>query len=191
MNVSLHDFGDRMRFSDGVAAKTDVRLILLENIPACVEVVRAGEADDKNGTDYWAKRILPLRSLSVDLKCRSGDPMVDWRDMKLGNPRDDLALETWSVLPENGRPGKLGWTRDHTKATDYILWLFPTTGRWVLIPFHMLCSIFAVRWEEWRERFAPPKQQQSNGWKSECVYVPRRELWVELYRRFGGKGVTA
>lgn len=169
-----------MQWSDGKAQKLDVRKILIEQIPACIDVKRANEKEDRSGTDWWAIRREPLRPLSVDLKARQTDPTKD-----LAKPKDDLALETWSVIPANGNQGKVGWTRDEKKSTDYILWLFDSTSRWVLIPFHMLCKIFKLKWEAWRMVYQT-NQQDSGSWKSECVFVPRREIWAELYKHFGG-----
>lgn len=170
--MKSYDFAERQRFSYGKANRDDVGKILKENVPACIDVMQATETEDRNGTDWWCVRKAPLRNLSVDVKARDLDPVETFGT-------DDLALETWSVL--NSKPG---WTRDANKQTDYVLWMFPT-GRWVLIPFPMLCAVFAEKWQAWREKYKT-RVQDSGTWQSECVFVPRREVWAELYRRYGG-----
>lgn len=166
-------FDERLRWSDGYASSSEIGLILREHIPGCVSVERADTTADRNGTDWWCIRTAPLRRLSVDAKVRSLDPIEQFG-------MDDLALETWSVIDK-----KVGWTRDPSKHSDFILWLFTTTNRFVLIPFPMLCHVFSRKWREWSAAYRT-EQQNSGTWQSECVFVPRREMWAELYRVYGG-----
>lgn len=178
-----YTFSDRMRMSSGVAESASVEEILLSQIPGAVAVYRANASDDRNGTDWWVETIGHdgENRISVDAKVRS----VDYA--KRG--RDDLALETWSVVDESP-----GWTRDPRKATDYVLWLWMDTGRWCLVPFAMLCAVFVKSWQAWRSRYGAHRQRTpSNGrfsrdWCSECVFVPRLVVWRAIYERFGGAG---
>ena len=173
-----YDFQERLEFSHGMAPRADVEEILRENIPACIGVQKATEKDDRNGTDWWCIRRPPLRNLSVDVKVRDVDPIEKcWGD--------DLALETWSVINE-----KVGWTRDATKQTDFILWMFVPTGRWVLVPFPMLCKVFQDKWRLWSTLYKRDVQD-SGSWKSECIFVPRRELWKALYIQYAGTSARA
>ena len=166
------DFNEQLRMSHGVSANRDIARILCDNIPGSQQAQIAGVADDRNGTDWWVTLGNGNR-LSVDCKVRS-------RDYARLTGEDDLALETWSVIGK-----KVGWSRDPTKRTEYILWLWQDTGRWCLIPFPMLCNVFSRCWEEWRGRFKT-RQQSSGSWQSECVFVPRKTVWSEIYCRFGG-----
>lgn len=174
-----YDFGERMAMSNGVAVVADVRSILLREIPGAVNVHQAAKANDRLGVDWWVE-MTGARLLAVDAKVRE----EDWA---AGHPNeDDLALESWSVV-ENGIPG---WTRDAKKKCDYVLWLWSDTGRFCLVPFPMLCAVFSEHWQDWcgrykvRQQFTP---RQDGGYHSECVFVPRRELWAAVYRRFGGR----
>lgn len=153
------DFAEQLAWSDGIAPD-GVERILRDRIPGCVAVRRANVREDRNGTDYWAVRIEPLRPLSVDLKARR----EDWA----ARGEDDLALETWSVIGE-----RVGWTRDISKQTDFILWYWSDTRRFCLVPFHALCRVFRSRWKEWSAMYHVPPPQDSGGWQSECVFVPR------------------
>lgn len=83
----------------------------------------------------------------------------------------------------------VGWTRDPNKRCDYILWLWQDTGRFCLVPFQMLCKVFSGNWMNWKSQFKTRKQKTrraSGDYHSECVFVPRREVWAEIYRQFGG-----
>lgn len=172
--MNQYNFAERLHWSSGQSRQRSIRDILLPNIPGGIDVTVSSEHEDRNGTDYWIRRISPLRALSVDAKIRSLDPIVEYG-------KDDLALETWSVIEQS----KIGWTRNPNKQTDYIFWLFVATNRWVLIPFPMLCQIFSEKWEAWKCIFRVATQS-SGSWHSECVFVDRKTIWRELFLKYGG-----
>ncbi len=171
--LNQFDMEERLAWSDGVAISADVNKILLDRIPAALRVERADGTADRNGTDWWVVRKYCLNSLSIDLKARD----FDW--LKKG--QDDLALETWSVLPTDASPGKVGWTRDPEKRTDYILWLWCDTLRFCLVPFPALCKAFTYFWEDWSKQYKT-RRQNSGGWQSECVFVPRQVVFAAINR---------
>ncbi len=173
-----YEFDERLRMSQGICETKDINAILLGNIPGAIWVKKANEGDDRSGTDYWVyhERGEPY---SVDVKVRE----EDW---SIKNARfDDLALETWSVVEKQ----VIGWTRNQSKMTDFILWFWKDTGRWCLVPFSMLCAVFQEMWETWRAQFKTDQQftpRSNGGYHSECVFVPRREVWAKIYKRYGG-----
>lgn len=176
-DATAYGFDERLRFSDGIAASASVECVLLSCIPGATQVRRATRKEDRDGTDWWVDRHCG-DALSVDAKVRS----TDW----LPRGEDDLALETWSVVEK----GVTGWTRTESKRTDYILWLWQDTGRWCIVAFPMLCGVMCDHWEEWRRKYKT-KQQWTDmpcgrGYHSECVFVPRREVWAAMYRKYGG-----
>lgn len=174
-----YGFADRLAFSDGHVSVASVEAICMEQIPGAVAVDRATERDDRNGTDWWVRRN-GVRPLSIDAKVRS----EDWAAKP--NPQDDLALETWSVVEQR----VVGWTRNPKKDTDYILWLWIDTRRWCLVSFPMLCAVMETLWQEWASTYKVSRQTtpRSDGTKyhSECVFVPRREVWKQIYLRYAG-----
>lgn len=151
---------------------SDVSEIILENIPGALTVTRAHEINDRNGTDFWVEHCTG-RHLSIDLKSRR----IDYK-------KDDLALETWSVIEKE----KVGWTRDETKRCDYIMWFWQDTKRWAIVPFPLLCRVFIANWMQWREEFKWARQETTDKgvYHSECVFVPRRQIWAAIYRRYSG-----
>lgn len=154
-----------------------VKLVLLENIPGAINVKMSSPDEDRAGTDWW---VIPKngRPLSVDLKARE----TDFRE-KTG--KDDLALEIWSVKER----AKVGWTRDLAKTTDYVLWFWKDTKRWCLIPFPMLCKVFIANYLTWSAQYETAIQftpSTSSGYHSECVFVPRKVVWLEIIKTYGG-----
>jgi hypothetical protein len=173
-----YDFHDRLALSQGISDSRNIRDVLLANIPGALNAHPAHVENDRNGTDWWIEHVAG-HHLSVDCKVRE----EDWY-AKRGE--DDLALETWSVVEANVP----GWTRNRHKRTDYVLWFWLDTGRWCLVPFAMLCRVFSDKWQEWSAEYKTSRQRtpRSNGtaYHSECVFVPRREVWAAIYRVFGG-----
>jgi hypothetical protein len=174
--IEPRDFGfqDMLAFSQGDGG--DIEQILIDNIPSAFKVSPAALGDDKNGVDYLVWRTGGPRPLGIDVKRRGDDPIEKgWGD--------DVALETWSDVQR----GILGWTLNPCKLTDYIMWYWEPTCRWMLIPFPMLLRVFTENRSTWTSTYKV-SQQSSNGgaWISECVFVPRKEVWSAVYRRYGG-----
>ena len=174
-----YSFDKQLVMSQGVSISQDVAKILLQEIPGAVGVYSAHQSNDRNGTDYWVEHERGTH-LSVDVKVRQ----EDWAAKPESDRADDLALETWSVVEKQ----KIGWTRDATKRSDFILWLWPKTDRWCLLPFPLLCQVFQQNWQKWsacyktRQQYTP----EMGGFHSECVFVPRMVVWDEIYQLYSG-----
>lgn len=173
-----YGFGERYAMSQGVASSRDVANILLAEIPGAVRVSAAHPTNDRQGVDWWVE-LSTARHLAVDAKVRE----EDWA---AAHPNDDdLALESWSVVEERVP----GWTRSPEKRCDYVLWLWKDTARFCLVPFPMLCRVFSRDWQELTRRHKVARQftpRGGSGYHSECVFVPRREVWARIYQRYGG-----
>lgn len=161
-----YDFAQQLTWSEGIAKDGGISKILRDRIPGCYDVVQADTDSDRSGTDYWALREHGLPPLSIDVKVRRVDYSLQGKD--------DLALETWSVVGS-----KPGWTRDASKRTDYILWYWVETSRFVLVSFPALCRVFQYYWQRWREQY-PHFTQNSGAWQSECVFVPRETVLAKI-----------
>ncbi len=173
-----YGFHKQLSMSQGVSDSEDVRALLLRVIPGACQVIQAHEANDRNGTDYWVEHERG-RFLSIDCKIRE----EDWSAKPPPLTADDLALEIWSVVERR----IVGWTRDRKKQTDYVLWFWLDTRRWCLIPFLQLCGVFEENWELWQSNYKHPQQYTPDGdYHSECVFVPRHEVWASIITKFGG-----
>jgi len=181
MDPREYGFSDRLVMSTGHAASSDVRSVLLESIPGALSASPSAKENDRLGVDWWVE-MTGARHLAVDAKVREQDWAATHPD------EDDLALETWSVVEKN----IVGWTRDVAKRCDYVLWLWADTGRYCLVPFPMLCRVFTDNWQRWSLEYKVRRQMTTGHFRdyhSECVFVPRREVWAEIYRTFGGQGI--
>lgn len=164
-SVKSYSFDERLAFSRGKRELTDIET-LKTMIPGCITITKTDVKTDKLGIDY----IATLRrgaEILIDAKARDKGASRFWK----GEP--DLALEKWSVIPDKGITGKVGWTLCEKKQTDMILFTFdPSDTQDVfLMSFQLLRIAFVRNITAWYSRFnhAP---QNSFGWRSECVFVP-------------------
>lgn len=179
-----YGFDERLQMSQGICATKSIADVLMANIPGAQSVAPATRSEDRNGTDYWVNHARG-KPYSIDVKVRADD----WAAKPEPNRADDLALESWSVVEQQ----IVGWTRNPKKMTDYILWYWQDSGRWCLVPFVMLCAVMEDKWEAWRAEYKTRRQStpsQNGGYHSECIFVPRREVWAEIYKRFSGSQIS-
>jgi hypothetical protein len=164
--MNEYDFQERLTFSVQSEGRTFEKIIS-ETLPGISTVVKTDVAVDKTGVDY----IATLRrgsKINIDLKLRSAGCSKFW-----DNKKEELALEYWSVMPDETHVGKAGWTLDEAKDTHYTLHAFSAedSTRVFLLPFQLLRKAFRTNAELWKKEYRVEKQS-SKTWKSECVFVP-------------------
>jgi len=158
-------FDERLRFSKGRRQVMDTETIR-QMIDGCVDVVVAEVEQDREGIDY----IATLRGgakLFIDAKARDSGCSRFW------NNGPELALEDWSIVPENGMQGKAGWTLDESKLTDLVLFTFDLTDTDVcyLLSFQLLRIAFRRFYWDWKRQYKNDVQH-SDSWRSHCIFVP-------------------
>ena len=97
-----YNFDEQLAYSRGVREATDLQTIAAL-IPGCISVVKTDIEQDRAGIDYVATLRKGARIL-IDAKTRKRGCSQHWRQ------GPELALETWSVLPDDKNKGKVGWT---------------------------------------------------------------------------------
>jgi hypothetical protein len=137
-------------------------------LPGVISVEKTEVDVDKTGIDY----ITTLRKgaeIGIDLKVRAKGCSAHWAN------GEELALEIWSVCPNNRNKGIAGWTLDEAKKTDYTMHVFHKTdsNKIFLLPFQLLRKSFVNNFGIWNKRYKKAKQD-SGGWQSECLFVPAR-----------------
>lgn len=174
MEAKLHEFGERLAFSEGVVPGDGVMNAVIQMVPNALGVVRATEQQDRNGTDYWIERSHGLPPISLDMKNRSFCPIE-----KFG--QDDACIETTSVyIGEDKQPWrdecrkKPGWTLDYRKRTDFIVytWRLEEGMRFWIVPFVPLCAAARKSWRSWVKKY-PEKRARNKDYLTLCVYPPR------------------
>lgn len=113
---------------------------------------------DKDGADYAV--YAASGTYYIDIKVRHEDPR-EWGE-------DDIAVELFSVM-EKGIRGY------HGRLTTHLLWLWPSTGRSVLIPFDVFREVYDASWEHWSFWLSEKPQwtyKDGRSYRSTHCYVP-------------------
>lgn len=157
--------------NDGERVKADIAT--LRNW--FTNAVRAPKDADRAGGDYVA-RGLHGATTYIDAKSRDPGCKAFWNPPS--NP--DLALETWSVMPEKGRRVKTGWTLNPLSVATFILFTFDPIDfpDAILMPLPPLRAAFIRHRDPWYSSYRHATQftfggnWSRAGWLSECVFVP-------------------
>jgi hypothetical protein len=179
----MHDsMAADFNFSRGQRETTDLET-LKAHIPGCVSVEKTGEALDRLHIDYVAY----LRRgavLHIDGKTRRKGAAKYWKAFRPGRKgvadgEPDLAIEVWSVTPQEEQVGRVGWTLDESSDTDLILYTFDSadTNEFFLLSFPLLRIAARQCYKSWLARFRdyPQYSRSSTGkvlWQSQCCFVP-------------------
>ena len=178
-----NSFAGKLEFSLGAREQFDITL-LLSAISKCEAVEKTDVETDKSGSDYEATLKGGAR-VFIDAKARESGASKYW---KHGEP--ELALELWSVCPEAGRAGKIGWTLSTKSNVDLILYTFDRkdSDRYYLMPFQHLRMAFQRNGPEWVKRYGRKKQTSDKGkWKREACFVPASVVLNAVMAEMTGK----
>lgn len=157
----MNDWGQKLEYSLSAQQKFDIEL-LKKHIDKCVSITKTDTELDKKGVDCIAK-LDGGSEIYIDAKTREKGCSRYWKE---GVP--ELALEVWSVVKK-----KIGWTLSTATNVDYILYTFDREDceKFFFIPFQLLRQAFYENGRKWKSNY-PIKEQQSNTWKSSCMFVP-------------------
>lgn len=176
---TIHSFNEKLAYSRGIRETTDLE-VLKQLLTGCTEIVKTTLDQDRSGVDYIAT-LRKGAAVLIDAKTRTAGCSKYWRE------GPEIALETWSVLPERGKTGKVGWTLNESSSVDYILFTFDTvdTNNVFLYPFQLLRVSFRRNLPSWHKKYKVDIQN-SGTWKSECVFVPESIVWESLRESMQG-----
>lgn len=162
----MMDFQKDLQFSFGERQRFDCNA-LLKHFPGAVLVEKAPVEMDRKGIDY----IVHLKGgaeIFIDAKARR---KLKEKDIINGDPC--LALEMWSVVPDEQHSGKPGWTWSDETNVDYILYTFEKTDYpyYFLFPFQQLRKAFYKNSKEWVKVYGT-RIQPNKAYNSEAIFVP-------------------
>ena len=162
----VHDFNERLEFSQGNKIITD-KEIIRQSIPKCVNVIKTSEELDRLGIDYIAE-LTGGAKIYIDVKTREKGASRWWK-----HNEPELALEIWSVYPDENNKGKQGWTLSNSSNVDLILYTFDKSDceKFYLLPFQHLRKAFINNCQDWLKKYNR-KKQLSESWQSEALFVP-------------------
>lgn len=168
------DWSECFEFSsnaNGEAARLEA---LRACLPGVVDIKRASSTMDKSGIDYVVK-LRRGAEVYVDIKERVAGCSKYWTQ------GPEIALEEWSVYPDETNKGRAGWTLDESKKTHYVLYSFDRrdTDKIYVIPFQLLRAAFRDNLKAWKHEYwtrRGSKLQRTHGaqgvWCSLGMFVP-------------------
>lgn len=146
-----------------------IKLACHAHWPELLNVNPAHTDNDRRGVDYWLE--FPHGKLeALDVKVRQ----VDW-SMR-GDDRT-ACLE----LISNTRTGKVGWTLDRDKLTDWVMFFYIDTGKAFIYNARQLRSAVMMQLPNLKASGKPAIQSTAN-YQSESLFVSHRELGAAIYR---------
>ena len=177
MNSRVHDFYERLAFSEGVDDSPDLLAALKNMVQGAGEIRRSTPDEDRHGTDYWIDRPGGSPPISIDVKRREFCPIDRFKS-------DDACIETTSVYEGPKDPPwldryrtRIGWTLDQAKRTDFIAYTWPAKEgtRFWIVPFVPLCRCANVNWRAWAEKLGE-RPARNDGYLTLSVYPSRQEI---------------
>jgi len=171
--MTVHDFNQKLAFSNGANLIDDMKRIQHALGHTCISVEKTDITTDKSGIDYRA-RLKMGAIVNVDAKRREAGASRWWR-----NNEPELAIETLSVI----EPRKIGWTFSTASDVDYILYSFEPedSNDYYFIPFALLRKVAYEKGAAWKDTYME-KKQRSNGWESSCIFVPAHIVLREIQK---------
>ena len=104
---------------------------------------------------------------------------------------DDFLVEEWGDLEQ----GRVGWTLDMSKRSDFIAYSIPLIGKCYLLPFELLrltCAEYLPAWKTYKQANGTkcyPKDAKNEGWTTRCCVVSWQNLFkgmqYQMHRQFG------
>ncbi len=172
----LESFELNLNMSKGTQQAIDLGVIR-QMIPTCHGLKLATPEQERAGIDYIAV-LTGGREVNINTKVRGPGAKSHWKN-------DELALEIWSVMPTEGKPGKIGWTLDDAYFAELILFLFhPTvTNKIFMLPFQHLRLAFWRYLNLWTNTYKTAYQHTGGRrtiWTSSCVFVPAGVVWQAI-----------
>lgn len=179
--MKVFNFAESLSASKCKQAQEDDVASIKSMLNHIEEITPASEAQDKSGIDYIV-RLIGGREITVDIKTREQGCSKYWkRKTSKGSPMPELAIET--IAAQDGSSEKIGWTLDHKKQTDLILyrWHNSDCDHCFMICFHTLRMTAERMIDDWRATFRETTQRNCQ-WISRAVFVPADIVLHEMKR---------
>jgi hypothetical protein len=169
--MKVFDFDEKLAASKCKQAQEDDIACIRSMLNHIEEITPANDDEDKSGIDYIV-RLIGGREITVDVKTREQGCSRYWkRKTSKGSAMPELAIET--IAGRGGKSEKIGWTLDHKKETDLILyrWHNSDCSHCFMICFHTLRMTAERMIKDWKATFRETTQRNPQ-WISRALFVP-------------------
>ena len=153
-------FRKSLKTSERTLARLPLLSIARTFFPTAVRIRKTAKSIDQEGADYLVT-LADGTVVGIDFKLRGFDPRIQGKD--------DLAVEIWSSVEHR----ITGYT---APKTDFIVWLYPKTGRAALVPFRPFRRRVAAKREimirALEQRIQATRGKAGNVFHSQHCYAP-------------------
>ena len=162
------DFNADKAMSDQPDVVESIKSACHAHWPELLSITRAHNLNDRLGCDYWLE--FPGGMESLDVKVRQTD---------YGLHGDDriICLE----LESNVGTGKVGWTLDPAKLTDWIAFHYIESNKTFFYHARELRAA-VVRFLPLLKETGKPSVQFTGNYESTSLFVSPRDLGAAIYR---------
>lgn len=137
-----------------------------------LNIHKAHKQNDKLGADYTLE-FPGYRHQALDVKIRRQDFSLPCH----GGDNRTACLE----LVANTTNGKIGWSLDPNKITDWVLFYYIESGRWDIYNARELRAA-VIRYLPRFRKIGKPETQQTGRYESTSLFVSHRDLSAAIYR---------
>lgn len=136
----IHYFEDKLINSMGKDKDNIAVRIIKKCQPDAEHIYRAGSEDDKRGADYYST--VGDKRTNYDFKFRSIDPIDAYNS-------NDILVEIYSSTTSHTP----GWTVAPDKITDYVVYYFEPTGRYLVYDYKLLRETVLTNYDHYNNSF--------------------------------------
>ncbi len=163
------DFHADLAMSDQPGVVAAVKAAIKARFPEVLNITQAHKQNDMLGADYWLE-FQGCKMETLDAKIRK-------LDYSLRGDDRIACLE----LVANTTTGKIGWTLDPAKRTEWVMFFYCETGRSVFYNARELRAAILAYLPHLKV-IGKASTQRTGNYESTSLFVSHRELWAAIYR---------
>lgn len=171
--IVVRNFHADLAMSDTPEVVAAIKAACHAQFPELLTVTRAHKENDKLGADYTLE-FPGYRHEALDVKIRK-------KDYSLHGDDRIACLE----LVSNTTTGKIGWTLDPAKRTDWVLFYYIESGKRVFYHARELRAAVVAYLPQLR-KIGKPSIQQTGRYESTSLFVRHRDLGAAIYHHGQG-----
>jgi hypothetical protein len=177
--AKVFNFAKQLAMSETDHVHELVERAVRQRLPELLNIHRAHAENDKQGIDFWLE--FPNGCMEkLDVKIRA-------KDYATPEEPENICLE----IVANTTTNKPGWTKDMTKLTDWVLFLWLDTGRSDLVHARQLRSAAngnMPSWQATKRTSAQVTETRTGSYASTSLFVSSHDIWAAIFRLFSYDG---
>jgi hypothetical protein len=176
--IAVRSFDADLQMSEQPEVAAAIKEACHRQFPELLAIHKAHTENDKLGADYFLE-FPNCKIETLDAKVRK----LDYSLSAPGRTRD--ARTACIELVANTTNGKIGWSLDKDKITDWVLFHYIESGRSIFYNARELRAAVVANLPELKKT-GKVSTQRTGKYESTSLFVSHRELWAAIYRHAHG-----